>query len=163
MTETLRHKEAFEYYLGMGGKRSITQVARQFTVSRASVSTWSREFQWKQQVAKREAKIGARVEASTDNTLASIKEKLLKCWLAAAERWVEKFNENQITPESYKDLETATKNLLLILGAATERVEIVTFAADIAELARKTITKPQDLEAFVRGVHSLASTGSSLN
>ena len=163
MQETLRHKEAFEYYLSLGEKRSCTEVARQFAVSRTSVSKWNREFGWRDRLKVREAKIGAKVEAANDNTLASIKKKLLKSWTAAADRWVERFDGDQITPETYKDMEIVTKNLLLILGGATERVEIVTFASEIAELARKTITKPQDLEAFVRGVRTLASTGSSLN
>lgn len=124
MQETLRHKEAFEYYLGLGVARSITQVARQFSVSRAAVSKWSRAFGWQERLKVREAKIGAKVEESTDNTIAEFKADLLTAWRAAQDRWVEKFNANQINPREYKDLETATRNILLLLGEATGREEL---------------------------------------
>lgn len=136
MQETLRHKEAFEYYLGLGVARSITQVARQFSVSRAAVSKWSRAFGWQERLKVREAKIGAKVEESTDTTIAEFKADLLKAWRAAQDRWVEKFNANQINPREYRDLETATKNILLLLGEPTERGEI-SVDAPVEKLAEK--------------------------
>lgn len=120
MKETLRHKEAFEYYLGLD-KRSIPKVAQKYTVSEAAVKKWSVAFSWQRRLKEREAKIGAKVEASTDNTIAEFKARLLNEWRAAEARWAEKFDAEEIAPKDYKDLETATKNILLLLGEATER------------------------------------------
>jgi hypothetical protein len=163
MTETLRHKEAFEYYLGLGEKRSCTQVARQFTVSRTSVSKWNREFGWSERIQKREAKIAEKVEKKNDTSIAAEKAALIKAWHGARDRWIEKFDSGSIQPKEYRDLETATKNILLLIGEATERIEIVTFAEQVAEAARETIHDPKDLEAFTNRVLELASTGAGAN
>lgn len=136
MQETLRHKEAFEYYLGLGEKRSITQVARHFTVSRPAVSKWSKEFKWQQRLKEREAKIAAKVEEKADKTIAERKARSLQIVEAVEERFVERFDKGEIDPESVKDLETATKLKLLLLGEPTERGEVsvdVDIRRDIAQ------------------------------
>ncbi|MCK9570749.1 hypothetical protein M0R72_17500 [Candidatus Pacearchaeota archaeon] len=124
MQETLRHKEAFEYYLGMGQDRSIPKVAQKYSVSTAAVKKWSKAFSWQQRLKTREAKIGAKVEESTDRTIADFKADLLKAWRGAQDRWIEKFDADKINPRDYKDLETATRNILLLLGEPTERGEM---------------------------------------
>lgn len=54
MKETLRHKEAFEYYYSLGPTRSIPQVARQYSVSVAAVKKWSRAFNWQERIEQRD-------------------------------------------------------------------------------------------------------------
>jgi len=53
MKETLRHREAFEYYYVLGNDRSYPQVASKFTVSLTSVKKWAKEFNWQQRVQDR--------------------------------------------------------------------------------------------------------------
>ena len=65
MKETLKHREIFEFYYSIGDKRSITEVARKFTVSRASVSKWSRVFNWQKRIEQRDIEIGKELEKKT--------------------------------------------------------------------------------------------------
>ena len=46
MKETLRHKEAFEYYYGLGHDRNLTSVALHHGFTKRSVANWSKAFDW---------------------------------------------------------------------------------------------------------------------
>ena len=73
MKETLKHREAFEYYYSIGDKRNITKVAQKFTVSRASVSKWSRVFNWQKRIEQRDIEIGNKLEKKTNEIVLNTK------------------------------------------------------------------------------------------
>jgi hypothetical protein len=73
MKETLRHKEAFEYYYILGDKRSYPQVASKFTVSRTSIKKWSKAFNWQERVEQRDIEIGKGLEAKTNENVVNTK------------------------------------------------------------------------------------------
>ena len=73
MKETLKHREIFEFYYSIGDKRSITEVARKFTVSRASVSKWSRVFNWQKRIEQRDIEIGNKLEKKTNEIVLNTK------------------------------------------------------------------------------------------
>ena len=58
MKETLRHREALEYYYVLGDKRTLQKVADKFIVSRQSVSKWKREFNWRDRIKLRDINNG---------------------------------------------------------------------------------------------------------
>lgn len=64
--ETLRHREAFDYYYSLGEKRSYPQVADKFTVSRTAVKVWSKSFGWRELIAKRDKKNAKAITKKTD-------------------------------------------------------------------------------------------------
>lgn len=124
MEETLRDREAFEYYLGLGEDRNLVSVASHYGVSERQVARWSKEFQWQKRLHEREEKIGKKVEALTDKTIAEHKAKSLRVVSAVEDRFIERFNDGQVNPENVKDLETAIKLKLLLLGESTENVQV---------------------------------------
>ncbi len=58
MKETLRHKEAFEYYYSLGTERSFKLVESKFKVSNMSVARWSKEFNWQERIGQRDIENG---------------------------------------------------------------------------------------------------------
>ena len=102
MKETLRHKEAFEYYYILGDKRSYPQVASKFTVSRTSIKKWSKAFNWQERVEQRDIEIGKELEAKTNETVLNTKADFraeikiqLSIFKVMLNKLIEKFKENK--------------------------------------------------------------------
>ena len=62
MLENNKHREAFEFYYGLGDKRTSQLVADEFSVSRRSIEKWKTEFEWKKRIEKRDIDIMQGVE-----------------------------------------------------------------------------------------------------
>lgn len=60
-TEHDRHKRAFETYYAQGGSRSHDRVAKELSVSLATVKAWSRSFGWQRRVDERDAQVAREV------------------------------------------------------------------------------------------------------
>lgn len=87
MNETLRHKEAFEYYYKLGDKRSYPQVADKFTVSETSIKVWSANFDWKERIKKRDEQNALALAKRNDRQIVRDKAKDLKLVEIAKEVW----------------------------------------------------------------------------
>ncbi|MBA7546235.1 hypothetical protein ES705_38620 [subsurface metagenome] len=123
MKETLRHIEAFNYYYILGNKRSITEVARKFTVCRASVSKWSRFFHWKERVKQTDIEVSEILKKrlkkaavySKDNYRALVKEVM--------DQFEEKLKDKKIKLSKPQDIIEMMKLDLLMMGEPTGREE----------------------------------------
>jgi len=149
MKETLRHKDAFEYYYSLGEKRSITQVAQKVTVCRASVSRWSRFFHWQERVEQRDIEIGRELPAKTKETVLNTKANYraeIKAQFSILKKMlnelIEKFKEDEAKGNKGKDkkgieikdvtglkdimgcYERLVKMDLTLMGEVSEREEI---------------------------------------
>jgi len=60
-TEHDRHKRAFEIYYSQSGSRSHDRVARELSVSLATVKGWSRSFSWQRRIDERDAQVAREV------------------------------------------------------------------------------------------------------
>lgn len=89
MIETLRHREAFEYYYKLEDKRNITKVARHFTVCRASISNWSRWFKWGERIKERDEQNALALAKQNDKDIIRDKTKDLKLVEIAKEVWTQ--------------------------------------------------------------------------
>lgn len=78
MIETLRHKEAFEYYYKLGANRTLVQVAAQFNVSEQSTTKWNTSFGWQERVIKRDIKNAIAIAEQNDKAIVRDKAKDLK-------------------------------------------------------------------------------------
>jgi len=117
MTETLQHKEAFEYYYSLGDKRNLASVAIQFKFSERSLFKWSKEFDWQERIIQRDINIGKSLEKKTNITVLNEKAKHLKIISEAIIRM------RPVNIETVKDYETIVKLELLLLGEATEKAD----------------------------------------
>lgn len=106
MEETLRHREAFEYYYGLGDGRSYPQVASRFTVSLTSVKKWAKSFQWQQRVRERDIKNAQKLEEQTNETILHTKSKYLNIIQSTLQRYEEALQSGDIKITSVKDLAT---------------------------------------------------------
>jgi hypothetical protein len=55
--EQEHHKKAFEFYYGLGERRSYGKVAEEFGVSIGAVKLWGRSFGWKRRIGERDAEV----------------------------------------------------------------------------------------------------------
>lgn len=87
--ETLRHREAWEYYYGLGDSRSLMQVASRFNVSVQAVVNWSKSFNWMDKVKERDARVKNRLDTKTEDKIVSRKAELLQITNVAIGRFTE--------------------------------------------------------------------------
>jgi hypothetical protein len=120
MKETLRHKEAFEFYYAAGQNRNLASVAVQYEVSEKSVATWSKTFDWQARIEQRDIENSKRLQKATDETVVSVKAKYRRIVGAAIGDFVSRFKAGQVAIESVSDLERLIKLDLLLMGEATE-------------------------------------------
>ena len=73
MKETLRHREAFEYYYSLGDKRSLTLVAHKFNISKQSTTKWNKNFNWQKRVEQRDIENAKSLEKKTNRTVVNSK------------------------------------------------------------------------------------------
>lgn len=124
MKETLRHKEAFEYYYSLGEKKSITEVARKFTLSRASVGKWSKAFNWQDRIIQRDIENGKRLEKKTDKNVVNSKADYRALIRQTVELYKEKLKDKKIIIARPSDLSEMAKLDLLMMGEATDELNI---------------------------------------
>lgn len=66
MKEQPRHIKAFEYYVQLGDKRSLSAVGREFEVSATSMTRWRKEFGWDKRLDERDKKNSKAIAKKTD-------------------------------------------------------------------------------------------------
>jgi transposase len=129
MKETLKHKQAFDYYYACGEKRRQKEVAEKFGVSDTTVYKWSKAFNWKKRIQTRDNRIAQRMERMTDTQILHEKLQYRKIVRAVIQKCLIKNPDGtmdvKIEPESIADLEKAIKLDLLLIGEPTERQEII--------------------------------------
>ena len=96
MKETLRHKEAFEYYYSLGHDRSLISVALQCGVSERSVAAWSKAFDWQARVEQRDLENAKRLQQKTDETVVAVKARYRKVIGAAIGDFVSRLKAGKI-------------------------------------------------------------------
>lgn len=69
MQETLKHREAFEYYYSIGKTRTLQKLATKLGVSHTLTREWSRMLGWQNQIAKRDKKNGDAISKRVDKAI----------------------------------------------------------------------------------------------
>lgn len=119
--ETLRHREAFEYYYSLGEKRSYVSVASQFGVSERTVVRWANAFNWQERVIQRDIENSKELEKKTNTSVVNEKANYRKIIKFAIVKFAEKLKAGKIEANNIQDLERLVKLDLLLMGEATER------------------------------------------
>jgi len=154
MKETLRHKEAFEYYYTLGDKRNSSSVAVQYKVSERSIFKWSKNFNWQERIEQRDIEISKGLETKTNETIISIKAGFkaeikvqLSIFKTMLNKLIKKFKESKeneiIEINKIDDLKIVTdcyeklvKLYLTLIGEASEIEEI-----ELKDAKEKLISK----------------------
>jgi len=123
MKETLRHREAFEYYYSLGDKKSITEVARKFTLSRASISKWSKAFNWQDRIVQRDIENGKELSKKVNDNIVNSKADYRALIRQTVDLYKKRLDEGKIIISRPQDLETLAKLDLTLMGEATDITE----------------------------------------
>lgn len=137
--ETIRHKQAFEYYVSLGVERTLSAVGRAFKVSDQSITNWNHSFHWQERTKERDDKNAQAIATKTDKEIVRNKayyrrevQDSLKVVRAALVTIVDGIREKRIIGNSVADLARLTdaqdKLIRLdqyLLGEADSRSEIV--------------------------------------
>ncbi len=76
--ETPIQRKAFEYYLSLGGERSIRKVAEKFGYSPQTVYTWSSRFKWADRIYQHELREAERLRGLTERLSREAEEHLIE-------------------------------------------------------------------------------------
>lgn len=122
MKETLKHKEAFEFYYTLGKERSLKAVAEKFGVSDQAAKNWSKNFNWQYRVEQRDIELARKLQQKTDDIILATKADYRKIVKAGIAKWIANFKAGKINPTSVSDLEKLVKLDLLLMGENTENI-----------------------------------------
>lgn len=131
MKELQRHRDAFELYFKLKQSNHTTTdavrlVKGEFKVSEKTIYKWKKAFSWDGREAIRTNEIQKNIEARTNKSIEDYKTSLINLWENTLAEYTSEVNTGKRKPvqiEKTRDLETATKNLLLLMGESTERTE----------------------------------------
>ena len=124
MKETLRHKQAFEYYYSLGENRGLRKVAQKFNVTLTAVANWSRAFNWQERLEQRDIENAKKLEAEVNKAIVSSKADYRALIKKVVKEFEERLKAGKIRISKPEDLSIMAKLDLLMMGEATEREEL---------------------------------------
>jgi hypothetical protein len=131
MVETLRHKEAFEYYYALGEKRSFRLVQGEYKVSNKTIASWGKAFNWQERIQQRDIDVSKGLEKKTNKEIINDKANYVRIIKEAMRQFEENLNKKKVPLESTQDMERLTKLHLLLTGEATEREETMNVTINV--------------------------------
>lgn len=146
--ETLRHREAFDFYYSLAHERSYSKVAKQFKVSSVSVKKWANSFNWQDRIKEIDAQVAARLDSETVEAVVSQSQKITQIVDKLIDRCTVTLPSGEVVPtfrvENLQDFATLVKLHQLLNGDPTERTEFV------AGNAREKLAERLAAQATVR-------------
>jgi len=91
--ETLRHREAFNYYYLLGEKRSRAKVARRFGVSEMAVRKWIASFDWHRRIRERDESVAQGMDKEVIASFAEAKTRWLRDIVAIVDRELQAYRD----------------------------------------------------------------------
>lgn len=121
--ETLKHKEAYEYYYSLGSERSLQKVADEFKVTLKAVAQWNMSFNWQERTTQRDTEIGKKLQEKTIDTILNEKANYRKIIKIAVGQIVDNMRNGDI---SYRiqDLDKLIRLDMYLLGENDSSVKI---------------------------------------
>lgn len=152
MIETLRDKEAFEYYYSLGAERNLEKVSQKYSVSVPAVKKWSKNFNWQFRVEQRDIENGKKIEQKTNNEVINAKADFRKTIFSVHQNLKKSLNElirrnETIQIIDIRDLEKAVivldKIARLDMGLVGENIEGEATDDNIAGILWRKIQQSQ--------------------
>lgn len=121
--ETLKHKEAYEYYYSLGDDRSLQKVADEFGVTLKAVAQWNMSFNWQERTVQRDTEIGKKLQEKTIDTILNEKANYRKIIKLAVGQIVESMRAGEMTYK-IQDLDKLIRLDMYLLGENDSSVKI---------------------------------------
>lgn len=142
-------KEAFEFYYHLGSQRSLRLVAEKFDRTERTVAGWSRSFNWVARVQQREIEEDKNLNTgniSAQTTDVRTRYRIVLNNLIA--KATKSIADGTLKIKTIKDLDTIIKLDLLLMGEATDKVEL-------AGVAGFTKEDKEELKALLVSLHDM--------
>ena len=127
MNEKLRNKEAFEYFLSLGGEATESncrKVASKFQRTERTFWNWYKKFNWKEQVEQRTLEIAKKLEEKVDKTIVNSRANYRALIGKVVKEFEKKLKAGKIRIDKPEDLSIMAKLDLLMMGEATEKQDV---------------------------------------
>lgn len=161
--ETLQQLEAFERYYSMK-PRGLRRLAIQLRKNPSTLFRWAKSFGWIERCRQRDQEAAQIFKEHMKDEVLKQNQWMWGVWKKLAYDMVDKDSkELKIKVGSVNDFALVTKNLLLLTGQVTERVETtVTFIIDaVVRAANRTIDDGQLKLRFLDCVSEEIGTGAT--
>jgi hypothetical protein len=129
-TETLLHKQAFEFYYASGEERSYKKTATKFKKSNQTIAVWARSFTWQDRVVVRDIDLGEELRGKTDRSIIEQREVYLDVIRELVDKFKTAVEEGAVHIDSVSDLDKLTKLDLLLSGSPTEILQVDTVSLE---------------------------------
>ena len=123
MKEKIKHKEAFEFFLSIGGMASdknVRKVAENWQVSERTIWRWYKKYNWKERVEQRNIENGKKLEQKVDKVIVQSKANYRALISKVVKKFEEKLKGGKIRIERPEDLNIMAKLDLLLMGENPE-------------------------------------------
>lgn len=160
--ETLRHREAFEFYYKLGDTRDLPAVSQKFGVSIPTAKRWSKSFGWQKRIQDRDRKNAEKLAKRNDESIVERQARNLKIIRDAIQGYLDsiwglkevecphckKKYEIQIikTKPGYTDIDKLIRLESFLLGEPESRGEHIIRPMDWKPIS--TMTDKEALEEF---------------
>ena len=127
MKEKIKHKEAFEFFLSIGGMASdknVRKVAENWQVSERTIWRWYKKYNWKERVEQRNIENGKKLERKVDKAIVQSKANYRALISKVVKKFEDKLKDGKIRIERPEDLNVMAKLDLLLMGEAVENIDI---------------------------------------
>ena len=156
--ESVRQREAYEYWKALGLSRSYRLVGAKYDVSAVTICKWAKRWDWRQRLELEAVVPVAHPELIKPDYSISTKNDLLPVINAAIEQIVQKKDGVpilQVPIRNVSDFERMVKLHLLLSGEATDihaiKIETVqVIIGHIVQVVERYIDDPNDLSAIAQ-------------
>jgi len=127
VSEKLKHKEAFELFLSLGGgasDKNVRKTSEKRQVSERTIWRWYKKYNWKERVEQRNMENGKKLEKKVDKAIVQSKANYRALISKVVKKFEEKLKDGKIRIEKPEDLNVMAKLDLLLMGEATEDIDI---------------------------------------
>lgn len=121
--ETLRHKEAFEFYYRLGAERTLAKVSEEFKISFKSISLWSSSFNWKERIEQRDIQIGKELESNTMDLIIEQKAKYRQVVKLAMKNIIDNIQKGKVKV-NMTDLDKLVRLDMYLMGESESTVAV---------------------------------------
>lgn len=98
--KALRHELAFADYAAMGPDRSISKIAKKYTVSLGAAVKWSIKGHWQDRVKEMDAKAAADASRKAGDTLLEMNDRHIWISKKGQAEYIKKLKEQRVDPST---------------------------------------------------------------
>jgi len=124
VNEKFRHREAFEYFLSLGGgasAKNCTKVAQKFQISERTFWNWYKKYNWRERVEQRDIENAKKLEKKVDKAIVNSKADYRALIKKVVKAFEDKLKAGKIRISKPEDLNVMAKLDLLMMGESTEK------------------------------------------